>query len=329
MSRLFATSLALVVFGCWGPPAEGRLTCGPAGECPSGWYCHTGNRCWSTPADAHVDAPRDATSADVPTDAFDDPGDGMTVAYVVSRLDAPEPTAMMVPGFDLDGAPGMTGSRCDERAPDLTSSVTGAPNVDNQLGANFAPILDAAITGGFAVGVRRRIATGSYLIVLQLTDVDDYTSDGRVGALFVRAGLPAGTSTPMLDGVGELSPGQAFDQRGVFWRGDLAIVDGRVSWSSEALPLELDRGDGVQAGFILRDVRWAADVSASGLTRGEIGGRIDFRDLVAFTAESGLGVDEMTVRGIAMPDLVPNSDGSRCDGVSAGFSFSAVSAMLF
>lgn len=47
----FLFAMALVLVGCWGAPAEGRLTCGPAGECPAGWYCHTGNRCWSTPAD--------------------------------------------------------------------------------------------------------------------------------------------------------------------------------------------------------------------------------------------------------------------------------------
>jgi hypothetical protein len=33
---------------CWSPPAEGRLRCGPSGECPGGWFCRDDGLCWST-----------------------------------------------------------------------------------------------------------------------------------------------------------------------------------------------------------------------------------------------------------------------------------------
>lgn len=49
---------------CWSPPAEGRLRCGPSGECPGGWFCRDDGLCWST---AEPDAGRgDATDPTVP-----------------------------------------------------------------------------------------------------------------------------------------------------------------------------------------------------------------------------------------------------------------------
>lgn len=59
--------LGLIVGACSPPIPEGRFACDQDGDCPSGWFCRTDQRCYSTltPADAAVDSgPRDPGSDD-------------------------------------------------------------------------------------------------------------------------------------------------------------------------------------------------------------------------------------------------------------------------
>ena len=321
MSRLVIISLALGLLGCWGPTAEGRLTCGPAGECPSGWYCHTGNRCWSTPADA-----AEPSDANLPEDASDPEG-GPTVVYVLSGVEAPAPVDMTLPGFDLDRAPGGVEGRCDSAPADFTSSVIGAPNVDNQFGARLVGLLGGMLDGGFGGAFRAANAVGLHYVLLRLTDVDSYVADERVGVEFVVAAL-AGARPPMLDASGGLARGQEFDNAHVLGSSEAAIVGGRVFGSLPRLPLRFQRNLDTSFELVLHDGRWAADITADDLTRGELGGRLVPSELVDALEVFGLGFDEATVRGVASPDLLPNADGSTCEGISAGLAFSAVSGTL-
>lgn len=103
MRTFFALAvLSCILSSCWRAPAEGRLACGPAGECPTGWYCHSTNLCWSTPesgfdggldgaTDAGIDAPRpDVPDRDVPI--LDAPVDAPAIPDRCGNATVDDPT---------------------------------------------------------------------------------------------------------------------------------------------------------------------------------------------------------------------------------------------
>lgn len=257
----------------------------------------------------------------------DNPDDGMTVTYVVSTADVPEVNAdNEAPGFDLDGAAGTAATdRCDD-AIDYTSPVTGAANVDNQLSANVIGLVAGMLDMGVAGAIEEQIAAGSFLLMMEVVDVDSFTNDGSVSVRIILGRLPAGTTMAMVGADGRLTAGQTFESMTVLATiADAEISGGRIEVAADTLPISL-AVDGMNLTLTLRQARIAADISTGGLSRGEIGAQLSVADIVSLAMMFGLGVDEMTIRGVAQPDLDPNADGSVCNAISAGLTFEATTA---
>jgi hypothetical protein len=253
--------------------------------------------------------------------------DGMTVTYVVSTADVPEVSAdNEAPGFDLDGAPGTAATDACNDAPDFTSPITGAANVDNQLSANVIGLLAGMLDMGVAGAIEEQIAAGSFLLMMEVVDIDAFTNDTNVDVRIILGQLPAGTTMAMVGADGRLTPGQTFEQMTVLATITGAeISGGRIEVAADSLPISL-AVDGMNLTLTLRQARIAADISMGGLARGEIGAQLSVTDIVTLAAMFGLGVDEMTIRGVAQPDLDPNADGSICNAISAGLTFEATTA---
>jgi len=257
----------------------------------------------------------------------DNPDDGDTVTYIVSTADVPEVNADdEAPGFDLDGAPGVAASdRCDD-ALDYTSPITGAANVDNQLSANVIGLLGGMLDGGVTGAIEEQIAAGTFLLLMEVNDIDSYTNDGSVNVRLILGQLPAGTTMAMVGADGRLTAGQTFESMTVLAEIDGAEIDGgRFEVAADTLPLSL-AVDGMDLTLTLNEARIAANISETGLSDGEIGAQLAVSDLVNLANMFGLGVDEMTIRGVAQPDLDPNADGSVCNAISAGLTFEATTA---
>jgi hypothetical protein len=260
----------------------------------------------------------------------DDPNDGDTVTFIVSTADVPEVNADdEAPGFDLDGAPGVAATdRCDDEF-DYTSPITGAANVDNQLSANVIGLLGGMLDGGVTGAIEEQIAAGTFLLLMEVNDIDSYTNDGSVSVRLILGQLPAGTTMAMVGADGRLIPGQSFESMTVLADIDGAeIGGGRFEVAADSLPLSL-AVDGMDLTLTLNEARIAANISETGLRDGEIGAQLAVSDLVNLANMFGLDIDEMTIRNIARPDLDPNADGSVCNAISAGLTFEATTAANF
>jgi hypothetical protein len=250
---------------------------------------------------------------------------GLTITYVLSTADVTPPDMLrQTAGFDLDGMPGTgTSDRCDD-ALDLTSSVTGSPDVDNQLSTNVGTILDGPEP---RTVIEAQIASGELLLLLEVANVDSFTDDRQVSVRLIAGRVPAGATMPMTGADGRLTPGQTFAEDTVLATlEDAAIVAGRLELTVDALPIFVRVGEGDVA-LTVRPLRIATDIRATGLSNGELGGGIGVLDLLAFLEMLGTTTTEEELRAMLRPDLSPRMDDpATCDAVSLGFSFEAVTA---
>lgn len=256
----------------------------------------------------------------------DCPSQGEIVTYVLRTVDLPAPDLRgRTVGFDLDGAPGTGGARCDD-AVDFTSSITGAPDVDNQLAAHPSAIIDAT---DLSTLVESQIAAGELLVVLEVSDIDSYDDDPSVSVRLMTATLPRDTPMAMVGADGRLTQGQTFfPGTTIATFPEAAIVDSRLELSFERLPLSLFLGPGASA-LTLEGARLSAEVRPTDLVHGELGGAIPVADLVAFTEALGSPLTEAEIRAAFLPDLDPSADGATCGAISAGFSFEHTTAANF
>jgi len=255
----------------------------------------------------------------------DDPTDGETYTYVLSTGDIPEVMAGMGVGFNLDGLVSDNVTEACNDVADITSSVSGEEGVDNAL-AGVIPILGGMIEGGIQGALEEQIAAGTFLLLVEVSDVDSTAVDESVG---VRLFLGTTTETITLEG-GRIAPRQTFAMGTVLASlpiGTAAITGGTLSFQSDSLPLSLSIS-GADIRLTLRSARLRADISATGLTNGEIGAFVTVADIVQLGEDLGQGevVNEGTIRSLGLPDLDPTADDTICDSISVGLSFEAVSA---
>lgn len=261
-----------------------------------------------------------------PGTPVDDPTDGARVTYIVSTADVPEVDSMdRAPGFDLDGAPGTGATDACTDEIDYTSPVTGATQVDNQLSANVISLVGDMLMDGVSGAIEEQIAAGSFLLMMEVTDIDDYTTDGSVSVRLILGALPAGTMMATVGADGRLTAGQTFTSMTVLATiADAEIRAGRIEVQADSLPLSLNVMD-MDLTLTLRQARIAADISATGLSGGEIGAQLSVGDIVTLATMFGLGVSEDTIRMVARPDLDPDGSGV-CQAISAGLTFEATTA---
>lgn len=266
-----------------------------------------------------------------------------TYTFVIRTWSAPEPSfAGTAAGFNLDALDSGDGSTaldadCEEFNQDYASlRDPGHEGVDNAF-ASLIPtvesLLDAASCPGMTTDgcldatVAAQIADGSFLILVELTDVDGNTNDDDVGVTLYAGAVPGG-GAPALAADGRLAPGQTFDTTGTLattTRGD--IFEGRLRvhfGGSVTLPTTA----AMLAPLRLDFPELRATVDGTGLALGVVGATTDVDFLVA-EAEAMMPGIGPTVRSVleSVADVEPTADPAVCSRLSSGYLFDAVPAV--
>lgn len=326
LASIMITALAL--WACDGtpvdPPLEGETFPERDKVCAAG----AAQPC-ATTEDAHTVAER---THEVGTEHND-----ATFVYVVNRLSIPEADDGVVAGFNLDGIDSGAGSDdaedCQGYAPDYVSSTDPDHiGVDNALEA-LVGILAEQIVSDTCAGMAdelgctlgEQINEGAVLLLLEVSGVESLEYDTDVQLQLFLGAVPEG-ETLTVEG-GALAAGQTFDvmaNLGAPVGGD--IFDGRLRATTPQLQLALTV-DGMNVPLTITNPEIRADVSATGLTNGAIGGELTIADLQETVEMLGLDFDIEGVAG-SFADLSPSAaDPLTCEGLSVGITFGATSAM--
>jgi hypothetical protein len=238
----------------------------------------------------------------------------LTRTYLVSLVDTCPGTS--IEGFNLDGRVSTGSTMACNDAEDATSRG-GVPGIDYHLGGicSLEPTLEERLAF-----VLDQIATGEYLLLLEVSDIDSFGDDASVD---VRMFLGRAEGAVLLED-GIAVPGQRFVQRGdVLANVEGAIMAGTLTFESPSFPVTFT-GTVRPLTFTLLDARVRAHITDGMLAEGEVGGRVTVAELVAFGEK---GVTEEAIRELRLADLDPDpEDDTVCRAISAGFGFAAVLA---
>lgn len=264
------------------------------------------------PCTTSCGAHRAATRTAIPTEDLD----GATFLYVIDNLSLPEPADGRAAGFNLDGLDtrGPVAATCEGASEDYVSIAGDRVGVDNALGGVLR-LVDELLDGsscGFSTDcltdrLQRQVNEGSYLVLVEVSGVDDLHYDPSIRVQLVRAATP-GTVPCSTDGdctaSGErciadecrpvpalrgdrLEAGQDFVALEPFGHsvpGD--IFGGRVRAFPMRLTVPIDmNGSSVRLWIENAEVRF--DIADSGLSGGEIGGVVAWADLAGELASVG------------------------------------------
>lgn len=273
---------------------------------------------------------------------------GATYFYVVSRADLPAPTGNTAVGFDVDGLSSdgddaTTADRmCTPEAADYTSP-SGTSGIDNQL-AGILPGVESFIDDPDTTTVETLssvladiIHFGFFLLLAEVSGVDDLVNDDSVTLSFYIGAPPEGELGPALTGEGELEAGQTFDLNEGLMRGagPIATIPGRITEGvlhvgpGEAM---IVLGTATPVSLPLHDVELEARITATSLSDGVLGGKLVGDELLEAFRNSGLatlqrvaGVAEVLLD--ARVDLPPVAADGTCQAISAAATFSGISAV--
>ena len=194
----------------------------------------------------------------------------VTRTYVVSTIDTGETNADMTKafGFDLDHMVGGTTGRPCTAAPDFHSITTNAEGVDNQL-STVLPLLGMMLMGGVNGAIQQQIQGGTLLLMFEVSEINDFTTDPAVMVHIVLGQVPA-PGMVMTAGMG-IAPGQTFTTMMDIATVPGTITAGRLSATTTMLPLSF-MAMGAAVTLTLRDVVVGGNISAmGGFTNGEFG----------------------------------------------------------
>jgi hypothetical protein len=294
------------------------------------------------------------SAASAPVDAGLD-GEGNFLvrrSYVIAtlRTGSDLPTGQGV-GLDLDGMVGGDPSRPCTTAPDLVSAVSGHEGVDNQMQPHWA-MLAVSNEDGVDGAYRDLIEGGTWLVVVTIDDLNSYNNDDaiRVGLRVVRTldgslPLPSDACAAHADAesciadtwsacswsaahasCSGIAAGQTFatvQDLGTFTG---TIVGGRLlAGTSGELPIAIPAPANDTAR--IHDVQITAHVTQDALIGAELGGTYLVHDVLDLAGMFG-GGDLATVESWSMPDLLPDATGAHCAGISVGFAFGAIAAVV-
>jgi hypothetical protein len=233
-----------------------------------------------------------------------------------------------VPGFDIDGKTSgeddlETCSKADAVAPD------GTVGIDNQF-AGLVPLIELAGLGALEGLVQSSIDNGSILLLLDLSDVQDWKNDPSV-----QVTLRAAAGTPLLGTDGLLLAGQTFSlsarspellipggriEAGVLRTGNF---DGKLPIQVFGVDYELDMRKAQVAATVLGDDR---------LENGLVGGGITLKSIEVLAAKAAEGegdLDDLILSLIAGVGDLAKDEAGNCTQVSAALGFTAVPAFLY
>ncbi len=280
-----------------------------------------------------------------------------TMTFVVNTLSIPEATSDGVAaGFNLDGLDSGMGSdapdaTCEEIQPDFTSGTD--PNqvgVDNALQGLVSAL--SAIAGNLDDTLAMQIASGSVLLMIEVTGIDSLTYDSAVQIQLFRGSVTGGSGdacttdtdcttagetchgtacqpAPMIGSDGLLAADQTFgtiQNLGDPVPGD--IFAGRLRAVTPGLSLSIT-ASGQTIELMVRNPEVRFNIAADGLTEGNIGGVLKVDDLAMAAGMIDMSYSSLVhsyADGIA--DINPTADDpATCDSLSVGILFGATTAM--
>lgn len=327
MTRKLALNIAAVALalaGCDGGGATGTEFAERDFVCPSG----------SAAPCATTEPRRAAGDRTRPEGEELDPGN-QTLVYVVNLVTIPRAQEGRIPGFNLDGidtgeADDPADEDCRNHHRDYRSTVDSFHvGVDNNFGAQVAPLLAMFTDTDLDATVLEQINEGNLILMVQVTGVDSLRFDSSVQVQLLLGEIDGGAA-PQVTAEGRLAPGQSFNVTmnvGSPVMGD--IYDGRLRARTSVLTLALEIM-GMALALQISEPELRFDITSSGLANGVIGGFITVASIIdALRMIPDLADIVGTAEGLLnqYADVQPSSaDPGRCEALSVGLAFEATTA---
>lgn len=263
--------------------------------------------------------------------------DPVSVTYIIGQISIPDgPADGVTPGFNLDdkvSAGDDDGDTCEDFAADYRNA-SGETGVDNQLVGEIVSVL-----GSFGGDVNiqatldEQITSGSLLIALRVSDINDFTNDSSV-KLDIFLVDPAGCDESPCPVEGGVVADAEWIRRAstpaLASNLDASITGGVLAGGPLDLPISFTVS-GNEITLTIRRARVGGNISATRIANGNIGGELLLDEVVSIIDDLDLGVSGETVRGVlgGYADLSPSAaDPLICDSISAGIGFGAVAGSL-
>jgi hypothetical protein len=226
------------------------------------------------------------------------PSSGETRYYLLNTLDfgKVDPTdSTVAPGFNLDGHVTEAGDTTGCGRQDFVSPE-GEPGIDNQI-AMLATELEALLGGS----LQRRVDQGRVLLLLEVSDVDDFHSDACVTLGLMVGALPDGMTEEDLlrDADGHLAPGQeipadptSLDATGQpLTRVPACIREGTLHAGPVPVRLKIEVGLDNPIDLQLHQTLLRAGITPETISDGVLGGALNLQELAeaAEAVEDGIG----------------------------------------
>lgn len=254
----------------------------------------------------------------------------VSVTYIIGEIAIPAAAVDGVtPGFNLDGkvSDGTGTATCEDAAPDFRNG-SGETGVDNELVGTLIGLL-RTLAGDLNVQetVDEQVASGALLIALRVNDVNSFTTDPSVTLDLFLVDPEGCAESPCAPTGGVMANANWEAQAGDPLASGLAasISGGVLSGGPLDLPLRFTASDN-EIELTIRDARVGGNISATGITNGNIGGELRIDDIVNL-AEMIMEGSGSVARSVleTNADLSPSAtDPTVCESISAGIGFGAV-----
>ena len=227
-------------------------------------------------------------------------------------------------GFDLDGQVTEAGDPASCGHGDL-NGLAGEPGVDNQF-ALVWDIIQPLVGVQVNALLLEAINEGRFLLMIELSDVDDLVNDANVTLRLLRGRLD-----PQVSASGHLLPSQTYGVDPDFPVSEVtgaAIVDGVLEAGPVQVRVPIEIFD---ANFVLPieggRVRVRIDPE-TGAMDGVLGGTVHVGEMMAELLSTGAAAEAELVRPFMENNADMDKMGDTCQRLSAAFGFSATAGFV-
>ncbi|MFT7623572.1 MAG: hypothetical protein ACI9WU_002755 [Myxococcota bacterium] len=283
-------------------------------------------------ADTHTTAEADTAPPDrfweeprVDAPYFEDGGylAERSVAVVVTQLHLSGTVDGAAVGFDLDGRDSPPGEE-DSCGHGDAVSPDGTKGIDNQFAVLWdiiAPLVGEQVSALLLEAVNE----GRFLVIMELTEVDDLVNDDDVTLTVLRGKLD-----PKVGASGQLLPSQTYTIDPDF---PVSVVKGAsiVDGVLEAGPVEVSVPIEIfDADFILRveEGRVRLQFNPDGTSSGLLGGNVHVGDILEELLDTGASAEVSLIQPLMEAQADIDRVDDTCERMSGAFPFATTSAFV-
>ena len=225
--------------------------------------------------------------------------------------------------FNLDGRVSDTSDEETCGKTDFTSSV-GEPGVDNQLAAIW-PIVDGLVGDQVTSLLQQAISDGRFLLMMELTGLDDPQNDDEVVFKVMRGSL-----VPQYNADGIIVPAQTYTIDHSFPKSivtDAKVVDGVL----EAGPIEFEVPIFIfdaAFGMKFNDGRLRIELQEDGTFSGVMAGAVNIDSFLGEILQTAAAQEAELVLPIFQSYADMEKVDGECKSFSAAFTFKSVSGFV-